>query len=145
MIKKKKKRKMSAMKKRSYRNRLPKMAEWVVLLRLSRAYSFNCSHYGSITSCIVIMSDCISLPFPLHLAPQSQWASLSIIKKWQAHPRLLQPPDGTQAHTPTRTQTHTHTKARRTRRMAGGLGGLHIPPFFINLSVRLARQLVIMR
>lgn len=82
----------------SYRNRLPEMAKWVVLLWLSRVYLCNCSHYSTIMTCIVIMYDCISLPFPLHLSLQSQWASLSIIKKWQALLRLLQPPDEMHAH-----------------------------------------------
>lgn len=84
------------------------MAEGAVLLWLCWR---NCPHYGIIImTCIVIVSDCISLPFPLHLSLQSQWASLSIIKKWQAHPRLLQPPDETHVYTPTCAQTHTRIR-----------------------------------
>lgn len=90
----------------------------------------NCSHYSSIMTCVVIVFGCISLPFRLRLSLQPQWASLSIIKKWQAHLHLMWPPDKTQA--------------QRAQRMAGGLFSLHISPFFINLSVRLTRQLVIM-
>lgn len=70
-----------------------------------RPYWLNCSHYSSIMPRIVITSECISLPFPLHLWLRSLWASLSIIKKWQAHPRLSQAPDGTQAPSCTLTQT----------------------------------------
>lgn len=116
------------------------LAEGAVLLW---PCSRNCPHYGIIMTCIVIVSDCISLPFPLHLSLQSQWASLSIIKKWQAHPRLLQPPDETHVYTQTCALTHTHTNTRRNRGMAGGLRGPRISPFFINLSVRLTRQVVI--
>lgn len=69
----------------SYIDSLRKLPEWILLLFLSRVYSCNCSHYSAIMTGVVMMSDCNSCHFPLHLSLQSPWASLSIIKKWQRH------------------------------------------------------------